>query len=211
VFDCLSWTSDVIAERNLNLDSAKWDEKYRNTREPFIDCAWRRVREELRDIPPHKIEDAFMMAATQGFPKETGSLTQIIRGGRARFAAYRLAMRTEARSATITTDSKPPQTADDARESRRLASQCYSCLTFAKSNRICTTKAGRVGLVPEIARPGDLTCVFPGVRTPLILRPEVGGNYSVIGPSYIHGVMAGELLEEDSGRGKMLERELILV
>jgi hypothetical protein len=59
-------------------------------------------------------------------------------------------------------------------------------------------KEGYFMLVPELAKPGDLICVFGGAQTPFLLR-RVGGNwmgdqrYELVGECYVHGIMYGRL------------------
>jgi len=56
------------------------------------------------------------------------------------------------------------------------------------------TERGFYGLAPLLTRPGDVACVFAGVDVPLILRPhgEVG-PFKLLGESYIHGAMEGQV------------------
>jgi hypothetical protein len=49
--------------------------------------------------------------------------------------------------------------------------------------------------VPFYADPGDVCCIIPGVNVPLILRSKDNGRYNLVGNSYIHGVMKGEMME----------------
>ena len=65
---------------------------------------------------------------------------------------------------------------------------------FAALNKRCffITKLGYIGVGPALARPGDRVVVFTGSETPLVLR-HLGNNYCIIGDSYVHGVMYGEL------------------
>ena len=60
-----------------------------------------------------------------------------------------------------------------------------------------STEGGRIGLVPDHARVGDLICVLYNVPTPLILRPRAYDEkiHELIGESYVHGLMYGEALE----------------
>ncbi|PMD57286.1 HET-domain-containing protein [Hyaloscypha bicolor E] len=58
------------------------------------------------------------------------------------------------------------------------------------------TKDGRFGLGPSLLQDGDICCVFMGCRMPLIIRPTSTPNHlKVVGPSYIHGVMHGEVVK----------------
>ncbi|PMD14705.1 HET-domain-containing protein [Hyaloscypha hepaticicola] len=63
-------------------------------------------------------------------------------------------------------------------------------------------KEGYFMLVPELAKPGDLICVFVGAQTPFLVR-HVGGNgmgdqrYELVGECYVHGIMDGEVVFEE--------------
>lgn len=55
-----------------------------------------------------------------------------------------------------------------------------------------TTSAGYIGLGPQFVEIGDIVVLLVGCRIPLILRPQGGGNYLVVGETYYHGIMDGE-------------------
>jgi hypothetical protein len=57
------------------------------------------------------------------------------------------------------------------------------------------TRNGYFGLGPEAMEEGDLCCILFGARVPFILR-RVGHQYLLVGESYIHGVMRGEVIEQ---------------
>ena len=68
---------------------------------------------------------------------------------------------------------------------------------------LCITRSGRLGFVPKTAQEGDEILVFPGARTPFVVR--CSGNASedepesrrLIGDCYIRGLMHGEGLREN--------------
>ena len=70
------------------------------------------------------------------------------------------------------------------------------------NQRFCITKDGYMGLVPDVATPGDIIAVFLGGVVPFVLRPisgDEGDNkwekrYLLVGECYVHGVMNGEVL-----------------
>ena len=79
-----------------------------------------------------------------------------------------------------------------------------------------TTNANLLGIGPVYVTPGDLICVFRGVRLLLILRKldiqssgfwmtfDSSKNHDqcrLVGEAYVHGIMHGEAytLREDSG------------
>ena len=70
--------------------------------------------------------------------------------------------------------------------------------------RVCWTREGRVGLVPHVAREGDVVAVFEGGRVPFVLRANegLGRGYTLVGEAYIYGVMEGEVLR-GVGMGEM--------
>jgi len=48
-------------------------------------------------------------------------------------------------------------------------------------------------LVPLLTRPGDMSCVLGGVDVPFILRPHAAVKFKMLGESYIHGIMEGQV------------------
>jgi hypothetical protein len=77
-----------------------------------------------------------------------------------------------------------------------------SLAKFARSHRFCITSEGRMGQVQKAAEVGDLICVFEGGRVPFTLRPNGGHAFSLVGESYVHGIMQGEAMngKKDSMR-----------
>lgn len=69
------------------------------------------------------------------------------------------------------------------------------------------TRQGYLGLTPDDAREGDQVWVLSGGKLPLVLRPrETGGHgYTVVGDSYIHGIMDGEVFRQWRERGDVLQ------
>ena len=63
--------------------------------------------------------------------------------------------------------------------------------------RFVSTEHGRIGLVPDHARVGDIICVLHNAPTPLVFRPRAYDEkiYELIGESYVHRLMYGEALE----------------
>ncbi|KAI1119467.1 heterokaryon incompatibility protein-domain-containing protein [Nemania sp. NC0429] len=69
----------------------------------------------------------------------------------------------------------------------------------ATGRALGVTKEGYVSLVPPDTRVGDLVCVFYGLNTPFVLRPQVmvqdDGQESparLVGETHVHGMMDGE-------------------
>lgn len=51
---------------------------------------------------------------------------------------------------------------------------------------------GLVGSVPMKTNKGDYVVIFYGASVPYIIRGESGGRSSLVGESYMHGLMSGE-------------------
>lgn len=68
------------------------------------------------------------------------------------------------------------------------------------SRRFCVTEKGRMATVPPKCKEGDAICIIKGARMPYILRREVIENRKLcrlVGNTYIHGVMDGEIKIEN--------------
>jgi hypothetical protein len=59
---------------------------------------------------------------------------------------------------------------------------------------IFSTNGGYVGVGIEATKAGDRICVALGCSSPLVIRPSSGDGkyYCLVGPSYVHGLMATE-------------------
>lgn len=62
----------------------------------------------------------------------------------------------------------------------------------AFQRNFCSTKQGRIGLLPRGTLKGDLVAVFMGADVPFVLRATGADRYELIGECYIHGIMNGE-------------------
>ncbi|KAL8719248.1 MAG: hypothetical protein Q9225_003733 [Loekoesia sp. 1 TL-2023] len=66
-----------------------------------------------------------------------------------------------------------------------------------ENRRLCITRAGRLGLVPETAREGDEILIIPGAITPFIIRmDENDDSRRLVGDCFIRGLMHGEGLRK---------------
>ena len=64
-----------------------------------------------------------------------------------------------------------------------------------KGRRFYRSRKGFMGLAPDIAQQGDKICLVSGCCTPFIIRGG-GSHFSLVGESYVHGVMDGELMSD---------------
>lgn len=69
-----------------------------------------------------------------------------------------------------------------------------------RNRRLCVTEKGYLGLVPRQAGIGDRVCVLVGCHVPFVVREEADGpeeRFRLVGECYVHGVMDGEVMEEE--------------
>lgn len=74
---------------------------------------------------------------------------------------------------------------------------------------LVTTRTGYLGLAPKAVQQGDVLVILLGCKCPIVLRPYSDNLFYVIGECYVHGLMDGEILSQES-RENPLEREFIL-
>lgn len=76
---------------------------------------------------------------------------------------------------------------------------------FSLGRCFCVTENGYMGLVPPQSELGDIIVIFLSAQVPHVLRrnkkgklndPEPDLTYCLVGESYVHGVMDGELMPE---------------
>ena len=63
----------------------------------------------------------------------------------------------------------------------------------APQRKFFTTSRGSIGLGPRSMKRGDLVCILSGGAVPFILRKDEE-YYTLIGESYVHGIMQGEAI-----------------
>ncbi|KAK4167907.1 heterokaryon incompatibility protein 6,OR allele [Cladorrhinum sp. PSN259] len=85
----------------------------------------------------------------------------------------------------------------DSNEWSRWATSAADSRVFAR------TKRGHFVLGPATLEPGDIVCVFLGVKVPFCLRPLPGGDnrYLLVGECYVHGLMKGEAMDPLAHKG----------
>ncbi|KAF2098995.1 HET-domain-containing protein [Rhizodiscina lignyota] len=67
---------------------------------------------------------------------------------------------------------------------------------YALGRRFFITKRGYFGLAPKEAKSGDRITVLLGLDVPLICRNNRDSTYKIVGKSYVHGLMDGELIKK---------------
>jgi hypothetical protein len=70
--------------------------------------------------------------------------------------------------------------------------------SWAAHHRIYRTSRGYIGTAPRSTEAGDQVWMMCDSQNPLLLRPTAeGGKYTLVGPSYLHGCMYGEMVTEE--------------
>lgn len=89
-----------------------------------------------------------------------------------------------------------PETFNDLRESCQSGNWIRFMVDAGSAchyRKLFFTGKGFIGLGPAAMQAGDLCCILFGAKVPYILRP-VGYHFVLVGESYIHGVMGGEIV-----------------
>ena len=59
------------------------------------------------------------------------------------------------------------------------------------------TQGLRMGMFPKTAQAGDIVFAPMEANVPFVVRPAENGLYTLVGECYVHGVMYGEIAEEE--------------
>ncbi|KXT16822.1 hypothetical protein AC579_6797 [Pseudocercospora musae] len=106
-------------------------------------------------------------------------------------------VRSASAASTVVVD---PDTGMDAK--MRSASRASTAILKACQNRrYFLSASGRMGLGPANMRVGDVVVILYGGRFPFILRAN-GDEHELVGYSFVHGIMKGEMMEEHVEDGK---------
>ncbi|KAG9503658.1 hypothetical protein J7337_003609 [Fusarium musae] len=80
-----------------------------------------------------------------------------------------------------------------------LAAKYASILgVYAAQRRVFLTDEGHLGLAFASALEGDSVWVVSACPVPLVMRPRADGTFQLIGDSYVHGIMEGEAIKDNS-------------
>ncbi|KAE9371116.1 HET-domain-containing protein [Stipitochalara longipes BDJ] len=232
IFDKIVWTSDIIDGYNILLNTDRWSKDTTTSGKPFIDLLFTQVQQAFYQHFPSRryklytisMEDAFSLTMMRHYPAKPPDRFDLIAHQR-EYSAYLQAARKLAGTltkkgtsgavrkwlASFRRTAKPPQLQDAVQNIGETSPFTYERrLHFNSFRRFAITKSGRFGLVPWLAEPNDVCCVCPGMQVPLILRSIEDGRYGLVGDSYIHGVMAGEVMGELE-KGEVKLENIVLV
>ena len=75
----------------------------------------------------------------------------------------------------------------------QLHCQDYMRMTSGRSPFV--TEKGSLGMSSSQVRRGDVVGLLGGAQVPFVLRPDIGGNYTIVSEAYVDGIMDGEAAE----------------
>ena len=63
------------------------------------------------------------------------------------------------------------------------------------SRRLAVTESGYIGVMPRVARSGDVIALIPGCSCPILLRAQ-GDTFCIVAECYVQGIMQGEIRQQ---------------
>jgi hypothetical protein len=86
---------------------------------------------------------------------------------------------------------------DNLLESRfdHLRLQLSAMAGILAGRRAYITSKGYLGLGPGDLQPGDIIVAFLGAEVPTSIRPRDSGMHQMVGETYVHGLMDGEVMD----------------
>ncbi|KAG7104842.1 Heterokaryon incompatibility protein 6 like [Verticillium longisporum] len=101
---------------------------------------------------------------------------------------------------------------EEIHERMQLGSRWVTSAQFrCYSRRLAVTEKGYLALIPPLTEVGDMVAVIPGTAVPFILRGKGYDDdmnekvYTLVGESYVHGLMNGEAADESKIEIVMME------
>ncbi len=73
----------------------------------------------------------------------------------------------------------------------------FALIGITKQRRFLITEKGYMGLGPRETQVGDRIVILQGHRAPVVARQATSKHWRVVGDSYIHGIMEGEVFDEE--------------
>jgi hypothetical protein len=79
---------------------------------------------------------------------------------------------------------------------------CGAIVPRVVNRSLCVTGNGYLSLVPLDTKVNDRVSILYGEKTPYILRQQ-GPDFTLVGETYVHGLMNGEALEDPEFQGRV--------
>ena len=180
MFDSVIWTGHVMDFESLYL-KAPVDLIFHN---------YLSISAKMTSYPEgDTVQNAFAIVAATGYLQQKPTEENSTPGEdmMACFALHSSAPRNTPDSAETLAHNTKPNSWSVAHVDHILSECMY--------RRFFITKKGYLGLGPGPMEVGDSVCVLFGGKTPFILRKEED-HFKLIGESYIHGIMEGEVIQQ---------------
>lgn len=192
IFDRVTWVSELITANNVRLNPRTWDSRIHAAGVPFIDLLWKQVSEVARVT-----EDDFSLTLAMGYGSGPSGSELALEEHRILFETYRR----RARSAL----SGPGEFEPPSRSNTETSHDFQQWIEYCVHMRVFVTESGRIGIVPGVAAEvGDACCIILGIMVPFVLKPIDTATYKLVGESYVHNVMKGEIFGQ-LGQGGLKE------
>lgn len=184
LFDTVAWVSRPIYSWNLNINPNNWDDEARSCGIAFTEVLWKQVLNGLESMsnPPEIRQEDVGLTLTQNYTPDP----------------TKVALHSTFYKAYLRVIQKGLEGDDyeNAREEDWLNARNFQTHTaMCHARRLAITAKGRLALVHLQTEPGDVCGIFLGATVPYILRPAQKNRHHLVGESYVHGVMNGELIE----------------
>ncbi|KAI5924621.1 HET-domain-containing protein [Camillea tinctor] len=72
----------------------------------------------------------------------------------------------------------------------------FSLVGITKQRRFFITQKGYIGLGPRETKVDDKIVILQGYQVPILARCTISDDFRVVGDSYVHGIMEGEMFDE---------------
>jgi hypothetical protein len=188
IFDNVTWTHRPFSGTDFDIQSAKMS----NSERPPLEVLWDEMigNITISKSPYDDLHVAFSLtlaAGLSGLRPAEDNLKTFFKC----FCAYlqQIALSSSSKF-DYSTAIELHQAASGSDWTQYMADAKRAC-----HNRIFfSATRGYFGIGPTVMQAGDVCCVFLGAGVPFILRKE-GFRYILLGESYVHGVMRGEVLQ----------------
>jgi hypothetical protein len=194
LFDKVEWMSDILVAKSFRIAQAQYAQVSQSNTVPYIDRLWDLISRNMAESGIELQLDDFFSMLMQGFPG----------GGPSRESWHLRVLNAYLKAV----HSKLATGISEGNHEREQYEADYveDVLLRRTNHRIVVTQKRRIGLVPAPpTRIGDTLCIFHGVSVPFVLAPTTEGRFKLATQAYIHGVMAGELVDQFEAEDILLE------
>lgn len=196
VFDTVCWRSDTFTSIDFSLTQNHSTNDAAHGHESFVEALWRTVSLAARDLDMAVDYETFGATLTTGWGFWAASHHQALHE---RFATYH----------NVTRSTSPGYSGPSTEFSKKDLSMVWNTADrlwqHTRNKCLILTQNGGMGLASGATAVGDACCVVLGATVPFTLAPVANGHYKLLGDSYVHGVMGGELVEKFHAHEIVLE------